>query len=113
MAAAVRPLVWARDRGTCRYPHDHPLMGKTPCSAPWPDRLTLHGWERDPRNRGYLALCHVIPVELGGPLAWNRHNLFVGCDAGNGWQEDHTGDAITVGVHGRMGDQVHEGRTLT
>lgn len=129
---AARLAVWERTAAAqgcpwlvrCTFDHDHPLMAGCSCTAPEPDHFTglvlprsqrrgsPEGWEPDRWNRGYLALCHVLPVALAGPLAWDTHNLFVGCDGGNEWAEDHVAEAVALGIHAHMGDHVFEGRRV-
>lgn len=123
----ARGAVWARDRGACQFPHHLDVMAGCPCSAPWADWPPINpddvdnepvhapgrppGWRPDPRNRGTLQLCHVIPRGLCGlARRWDPHNLFVGCDAANTWAEDHTGPAFATGRHGHTWDHVHEGK---
>lgn len=118
-AAQVRPLVWerdhdpARERQGCQFPHHLEVMARWPCSAPWPDWPPDQPggrWRPDPRNPGRLVLCHVIPRELAGPLRWDPHNLFVGCDRGNQMAEDDTGAAFQTNRHGHPWDHVFEGK---
>lgn len=96
-----------RDRGRCRFPHPHMTVA---CSAPF-GMIHVDGrWQQNPANRGYLAVCHVIPRGLAGARRWDPHNLFVGCDAGNDWQEAHTAEALQLGVQAHEWEPVRNGR---
>ena len=108
----ARLAVMDRDMGRCRYPHDHPLMAGCACSAPYGMTKVDGRWQQNPANPGRIELCHVIARLLSGPLRWDPHNLFAGCDAGNAWQEDNTGAALTVGVQAHPWERVLNGRRI-